>query len=500
MQQPGDSRERRPSDLDEPTPGTPATAIGVSPLSPRRESALRSPGSPVSTGLANSGRPYAPSCRAARFVYGDLSVDAASGELRCSYQLDQYRFTEIISFGPDKVWSPAALEAARLVHLLAGVSYFKAGAPRVIDLGYTVLRPGEREFLRRYYLGGLGEYAYVNGLDLDDLVVVGGADKAADKAVRAQPAASGPLVPFGGGIDSLISTDVVAAARSGTALYVNNTGVAIERAAAATGLPIVRTRRLIDPVLIRMSRASAVLNGHVPITAILSAIAVCAAALDGRPEVVMSNEWSASQGNLEVNGRIVNHQYSKSAEYERDFRAVLSGCLGLSVDWFSLLRPFSELWVARRFAGLTQYHPVVHSCNEAFYLDEGQRLDHWCGRCDKCCFIDLVLAPFTPASALAEIFGGREPLRDESLMTVFQTLLGLGQEPKPFECVGDIGESRTAAALAADRSDRYDNTVLASLVEQMGSAAVHARTEADRFLAPLGDHAIPSDLLSAALA
>lgn len=156
--------------------------------------------------------------------------------------------------------------------------------------------------------------------------------------------------------------------------------------------------------------------------------------------------------------------------------------------------------VARNGRALLRRQVVVHSCNEAFYLDEGQRLDHWCGRCDKCCFIDLVLAPFTPASTLAEIFGGREPLRDHDLIPVFQSLLGLSQDPKPFECVGDIRESRSAAVLAAARSDRHDNTVLVSLVGQMGPAAVQARDEAGRFLAPLSEHAIPSDLLAAALA
>lgn len=454
----------------------------------------------MSTHLADHEPLYSATNRAERFTYGELAVDAATGELRCSYRLDGRAFTEVIEFGPGLEWSPSALEAARLVHLLAGVSYFKAGAPPILDLGRTVVRPGEREFLRRYYRGGLGEYAYVNGLDLGDLAVVGGAEEGpVAAAALAEPPAGGPLVPFGGGIDSLVTTDVVTSVRTGTALYVNNTGAAIERAAAATGLPIVRTRRVIDPELIRLSRASAVLNGHVPITAILSAMAVLAAVLRGRPEVVMSNEWSASRGNLELGGRVVNHQYSKSMEHEQAFRSVLQGALGREVDWYSFLRPFSELWVARRFAGLPQYHRVVHSCNRAFYLDESQRLDRWCGRCDKCCFIDLVLSPFTPASTLGDIFDGREPLGDPSLLPVFRSLLGLSEDPKPFECVGDLDESRTAVTLAAERPDRQGSPVLDALLGEMGQAAADARARADRFLAPLGEHAIPSDLLAAAL-
>ena len=135
-----------------------------------------------------------------------------------------------------------------------------------------------------------------------------------------------------------------------------------------------------------------------------------AAVLDGRDAVVMSNEWSASIPTLEVDGPPVNHQYSKSVAFEGAFREVLAGALGPDFAYFSALRPFSELWVARRFAALTQYHDTFRSCNRAFHIDKSLRLDHWCGRCDKCCFIDLILAPFVPAADLERIFGGHEPL------------------------------------------------------------------------------------------
>ena len=143
---------------------------------------------------------------------------------------------------------------------------------------------------------------------------------------------------------------------------------AIEAPAAVTGLPIVRAGREIDPQLFR-SRDLGFLNGHVPVTGILSAIAVLAAVLDGRDAVIMSNEWSASIPTMEVDGRPINHQYSKSAAFEAAFRAVLAGSLGTPLSYFSELRPFTELWVALRFAGLTQYHGTFRSCNRAFHLD-----------------------------------------------------------------------------------------------------------------------------------
>ena len=440
--------------------------------------------------------------RASRFAYLPLDIDEAAGVLTCNYDLDGRRFSEVVDLGAGHDWGPAAREAARLVHLLAGVSYYKAGAPPEVDLGQTVVRPGEREFLRGFYVNGLGEFAVRNGLSLDDLKVVGGIEE--EGPVVASTETGRPLVPFGGGIDSIVTVETVRQAYPDTALFVvSPRGVprfsAIERAAAATGLPVVRAEREVDKAL--LSSPSTIFNGHVPVTGILSAIAVLCAVLKGRGQVVMSNEWSASHGNLATPERVVNHQWSKSDEFETGFRSVLKGALGPAVEYFSLLRPFSELWVAERFAKLERYHPVVHSCNCAFHMDPRKRLEHWCGRCDKCCFIDLILSPFMEKAALERIFGGTEPLDDPTLLPRFRALLGLGDARKPFECVGDTDECRSAAALAAYRADRAGNQVLADLFSEVGGpvSASSAREAAGQLLRPLGDHSIPSALYSAAL-
>ena len=407
---------------------------------------------------------------------------------------------ETIRLGAGHEWSDAARSAARLVHLLAGVSYYKAGAARTIDLADTPLLPGELELLWAFYVEGLGEFAHRNGLTLDDVELTGGRPGA---EARADVDPGRALVPFGGGIDSLVSVDIVTRALDDVALFVANRAgdrfEAIETAAAATALPVRRAERELDPRLLRPEDPHDVFNGHVPITGVLSAIAVLAAVLDGRGLVVMSNEWSASKGNLEVDGRVVNHQWSKSAAFEDAFRSVLVRALGPDLQWFSLLRPRSEVWVAERFAALERFHGVVHSCNRAFHLDPAQRLDRWCGRCDKCCFIDLILSPFLPAAQLAGLFGGAEPLADATLLPQLRALLGIGDERKPFECVGDVDECRTAAALAAERPDRAGNEVLRTLLAELGpDATAAARADAPRLLQPLGPHHVPDALVAAA--
>ena len=269
---------------------------------------------------------------------------------------------------------------------------------------------------------------------------------------------------------------------------------AIERPAAVTGLPVARAEREIDPQLLR-SRELGFLNGHVPVTGIISAIAVMAAALEGRDAVVMSNEWSASVPTVQVGDQAVNHQYSKSAAFETAFRDVLAGTsaalpAGAAMpDYFSALRPRTELWIAERFARLQQYHGTFRSCNRAFHIDQAKRLDHWCGQCDKCCFIDLILAPFLSATELGAIFGGREPLADPSLSGRFRALLGDTDLSKPFECVGEVNECRAALLLADQRGDRGAFPLLHELAAEV--RALPGQPSADGLLQPVGEHFIP---------
>lgn len=425
-----------------------------------------------------------------RFRYDGYEIDSGRDRVLCNYSLGPYRFVEEVVFEGGGNWStPAADATARLVFLLAGVSYYKTLAPPIVDLGPTALTEREAQLLTHFYRDGLGEFAFRNGLDLSNLELRG--ERAADRApVDYRPLADHPLVPFGGGIDSIVTAEEVHARFDAARLFVVSVGGthfdAIEGAARLTGMPIVRANRTIDPQLLR-SDALGFRLGHVPITGILSAIAALAAVLGGHDAVVMSNEWSASQGNLEVGGRTVNHQYSKSDEFERLLRDALADAVGDGLRYFSLLRPATELRVAARFASLPKYHRVFHSCNRAFATDPARRLERWCGICDKCCFMDLILAPFLPAASLAEIFGGREPLERPELAGQFRALLGTAAT-KPFECVGDVAECRAALALAAAREDRAAATLLQTLAAETPAPSA---AEIERLLAPVGGHAIP---------
>ena len=135
-----------------------------------------------------------------------------------------------------------------------------------------------------------------------------------------------------------------------------------------TGLPIVRAGREIDPQLLR-SRELGFLNGHVPVTGILSAIAVMAAVLDGRDAVVMSNEWSASIPRW----RSTAGRSTTSTPRARLSKRRSGRC------WRGARRPAELLLCAaailRTVGGpavrrVAQYHGTFRSCNRAFHLDK----------------------------------------------------------------------------------------------------------------------------------
>lgn len=433
------------------------------------------------------------------FVYDGYDLDTTSNGVRltCRYSIGQLKFVETMMLeSANPRWSRGLDEAARLVFLLAGVSYYKTVAPSTIDLGNVPTTPLERRFVKDFYQYGLAEFAYRNQLDLSRLTLTG-PDRLGHDSVTVSSYSRSPLVPFGGGIDSIVAIESIKRNFANAALFVLNPAQgrfdAIENVIRVAGLEVVRCERRIDPKL-RDAVALGFLNGHVPITGIISAVAVMAAVLGEYGCVVMSNEWSASLENLVIGGRDVNHQWSKSIKFEQSFRELLNETFTSGPEYFSILRPRSELWIAKRFSELTQYHRVFRSCNRAFHQDRSRRLESWCGKCDKCCFIDLILSAYMNADDLREIFANAEPLDNKDLVDSFRVLLGISAQPKPFECVGGIDECRAAIIVASQRSDRSESSIVQILADEVRARkGASANSRYEGLMKPMAEHYIPDD-------
>ena len=401
--------------------------------------------------------------RAELFRYVDLEVTETT--LRGTFELDGQSFVESVAFdGVASLDTPAVTAVAQLWYLLAGLSYYKAGAARRVDVGSTPLGVKGRALLEAALREGLAEFAYRNELSLDDVVITGG------RAITTNAPEIDPervLIPFGGGVDSVVTTSELAAHLERTLFVVSPASgrfAPLEATAATTGLGLVRATRILDEQI--LARDGALFNGHVPVTAMVTLLATVGALASGRGGVAMSNEHSASLANLRWRDVDVNHQWSKSWDAEQLLAGALSERVGTELVVASFLRDRSEIWVARAFSRLTNYHHVFRSCNRAFSQVLEQRLDTWCGVCDKCLFTNLMLAPFLPRATLREIFG-HEPLSDPAREAQLRVLVGAGLDFKPFECVGDPDESAVALVKVSELAEWGDVELLAALAEEV---------------------------------
>jgi hypothetical protein len=374
------------------------------------------------------------------------SYDAATGVARFPFGLGDLRFTETLQFPTDGDADAAASAAfAKLLDLTAvvlGASYFKLTAPLRIETHFPLTEKG-RDFALDIYTNGLGEFYARNNLEHFDKVKV---DSPVDRR-RGHPSPllrDRALLPIGGGKDSLVSVELLeAAGLDYTPFAVNPKGPIIGSIGKIGKTPLYVTR-ILDPEMIRLGQQPGYLNGHVPSTAINSMIAALTALLFSYNRIILSNERSASEGNVIHDGREVNHQYSKSLEFEGRIADVLSEATGGSLGYFSLLRPYSEAKIARLFARETRFDHVFSSCNRNFKLS-GHDGPLWCGECPKCHFTFLILAPVMDKERLLGIFGQNLLDRPQNEHP-YRELTGLAGQ-KPWECVGEIEEA--AACLYA---------------------------------------------------
>jgi hypothetical protein len=421
-----------------------------------------------------------------------------SGRVSLRYALDdELHFTEAIDLPVPGPLGEAERERVdgllALLHWVAGVSYYKLAVPAGVSLESGEPAPAQAALLEALYSEGLGEFAYTNGLAGPPRPRF--ASRNGLTAPHTPPASTAALqrvlVPVGGGKDSAVALEIVRRAGMEMALFSVGDAPPIARTVAAAGLPWLLARRTLDPSIGELNRAGA-LNGHVPITAIVSCIALLAAALNGFDAVAMANERSASSGNLSWAGIEVNHQFSKGLAAERALaRAVAE--IPDSPRLFSVLRPASELAIARAFAGMERYHQAFTSCNAIFRIDPALRAASWCCDCPKCRFVFLALAPFCSPEHLREIFGA-DLLEDEAQLEGFALLTATGGH-KPFECVGEEQESIAALRLLASDPRWRDHAVVRRLADEVLSGLPPGEGDPEAVLALSDEHDVPAELM-----
>ncbi|HRU97808.1 MAG TPA: hypothetical protein P5092_10315 [Ruminococcus sp.] len=350
---------------------------------------------------------------------------------------------ESISVKNDPVFGRLAFSMG----MAEAVSYWKAACSPKFIVECGTLDEVQIKWWKKLWYLGLGEFFYVNGIttDQDSLVevVVNGTEPAG--AEQEMPPLSGCLVPIGGGKDSALTLETLVQAGKECKCYAINKRASISATVSTAGLPdsaLITAKRNFDRSLVDLN-SKGFLNGHTPFSSVVAFSAEITAYLNRLAYIVLSNEDSANEST--VVGQDVNHQYSKSFEFEKDFRFYEENYLRTGIYYFSFLRPLAEFQIAKMFVHHRKYLPVFRSCN----LGSKVSPDIWCGNCPKCLFVALILSPFLSESELTEVFG-KDMLNDESFTDYFTELIGRS-EHKPFECVGSIDEVNLAVSLAIRR-------------------------------------------------
>lgn len=380
------------------------------------------------------------------FRFKDYRFDPASGLLDLVYGYDQaLTFHETYKFDFEFVgYNPETLDrACQLLFFMAGTSYYKTYVAPDIQVEKGEIDQATVEFLAKTYQQGLGEFFYVNKLDPKTPIPFVATTDLPNTPLAVS--GKGSLIGVGGGKDSLVSIEALRSLPDLATWSVNHRSQ-LEPLVKTIGLNHYWVDRTLDPQLSEFNKADAY-NGHTPISALFACVGTIVAILSGHHDVVVSNENSANEPTLHYQAVAINHQYSKSLAFEKDFQALLAHNFGNSLRYYSFLRPLSEVYIAEIFAknSFAKYKSVFSSCNRAF-VHESQHMS-WCSHCPKCAFTFLALTPFISRKELEALFSGKNLLLDPELEPLYRQLLGI-EGDKPLECVGEIKESRAAMQLA----------------------------------------------------
>lgn len=404
-----------------------------------------------------------------KFIFESYTFDQRQGLLSLRYSFDgKIFFTERLIFpkqGMRKLPQQVLDQAFANLHLVAGLSYYKAYCPHEIIVKSQILSSAQARFWQKLYTKGLGEFFYQNKINFRELIKFPSASKSSAVPNKLQ-ISEHILLPAGGGKDSLLSAALLQKAKLDFTIFSLNEHAVLQKTAKFLGKKQLTVKRELDPLLFELN-AQGAWNGHVPITAYLSFLLVTCGVLYGYKYLPLSLEHSANFGQVFWQGVDINHQYSKSYEFERDLSKYLEQFFSPDIKIFSLLRPFHEIKIAKLFAawpGRSKFDQLFTSCNTNFKIKQTVT-KRWCGTCPKCVFVFSILAPFIERTELVKIFE-QDLFANPKLLPLFRRLSGL-RGIKPFECVGTADEMQVALYFAGQKKDYRDEAVLKTLLPEL---------------------------------
>jgi len=392
-----------------------------------------------------------------RFIYERFGLERTGNDLRITFR---FKLEPDIVFTPEIMiesidrsridsLDPSTLERLAFhLGLIEMLSYWKTACPAEVVIEAGALNQWQIRWWKDLWLRGMGEFFYVNQIDFrsPDYLKISAHTPAARNAEVSRGGyrpARRSLVMVSGGKDSALTVhELRVAGEDFNCLLLNPPPSAVEVASIAGCTSPITVRRRLDPRMLDLNRQG-YLNGHTPFSALLAILGLSCATIFDYDRVVVSNERSSDEGNVEFLGAEINHQYSKTFAFETAIREYARAGLAPEVSYFSILRPLFEIQVCRLFAACPEYFQAFKSCNRE------QQQGTWCGRCPKCLSVFISLAPFVSRDQLLGIFG-KDVFEDAAAMALLRSLLGI-EGTKPFECVGTRQELLAGLFLSIKR-------------------------------------------------
>jgi len=321
------------------------------------------------------------------------------------------------------------------IGLIELISYWKCTCSPLVIIKCGHLNEEQKNWMKKLYFDGLGELFYRNNIntnmsDFMNIQTLG--ENIEYEGISDE--SEGYIVPVGGGKDSNVTLEVLNLDKEKDYCLIVNPKTVTLKCAEIAGFKnknIIEIYRTIDQNLLNLNNKGYI-NGHTPFSSMVAFVSYLVSYLVSKKYIALSNENSANESN--VLGKNINHQYSKSFEFECDFEKYADKYLKAPVKYFSFLRPLNELQIAKIFSKYQKYHSVFKSCNVGSKSKEWK----WCQNCAKCLFAYIILSPYLYKEKLVNIFG-IDMFEKENLLNTFLELIGK-KNTKPFDCVGTFEE------------------------------------------------------------
>lgn len=354
----------------------------------------------------------------------------------------EIHFQEVVEFS----FEPEDTKAIRNLAIATSISYFRLHLAPYIKIKWN-LTSTEITFWEWVFRNGFSELVHHNKLswDITDRIQIV-AEKNADESLYQNNTSltTHAVVGIGGGKDSSLAIEILKKIQIpvlGFATKVRSIPLLKENA-DALGIDLVETVRTLDSQMLAMK--DGVYHGHVPISLIYAMTGVVIASHTRSRYVVVANETSADESNTTWLGRPVNHQWSKTSEFEKKLQAYIQQTIHAEMTYFSILRPYGGYTITQYFTHLCSHvFQSFSSCNKNFTV-VSRGTERWCGECAKCVGTYILLTPLMPKEQRFEIFG-KHILEDVALLPLTKELLGI-TPVKPFDCVATTGEMCFAIA------------------------------------------------------